>query len=82
MSIFWITLAAMVIFIFLMAVGVIFGHIKLHGSCGGLNNATGDSCVFCKDDDQCRDLTKQQLAEQQAQNAPVIKLKDYKPVRN
>jgi hypothetical protein len=81
-NIFWITLLAMIIFIFLMAIGAIFSHIKLHGSCGGLNDATGDSCMFCKGEDQCRDLTKQQLAEQQEENIPEIKLKDYRPVNN
>jgi len=31
-----------------MAVGVIFGRSPIKGSCGGLNNATGDSsCSIC-----------------------------------
>lgn len=31
-----------------MAVGVMFGRSPIKGSCGGLNNATGDSsCSIC-----------------------------------
>jgi hypothetical protein len=75
MNIFLITLGAMAVFLFLMAVGVIFSHIKVHGSCGGLNNVTGDSCMFCKGEDQCREEAKKQ-------QIPVIKLKDYNPSKS
>lgn len=77
MEVFLITLGAMVLFIFLMAVGIIFGKIKLQGSCGGLNNATGDSCMFCRGEDKCRDLA----AQEQESQAPIIELKDYKPIK-
>lgn len=65
----------MAAFLFLMAVGVIFGQIRVKGSCGGLNKVTGDSCMFCKGEDQCRDEAKKQAI-------PVIKLKDYHPNKN
>ena len=78
MDIFIITLGAMGVFIFLMAIGAIFSHIKISGSCGGLNNVTGDSCMFCKGEDECRHEVRQRAKEA---NIPKIKLKDYCPVK-
>ena len=78
MDIFFITLAAMCIFIFFMAIGAIFGHIKISGSCGGLNTVTGDSCMFCKGEDECRHEIRQRA---KAANIPHIQLKDYKPTK-
>ena len=58
MEYFFITLAVMISVIALMAVGVIFGNIIIKGSCGGLGQLTGDSCSFCKTDDQCKHESK------------------------
>jgi hypothetical protein len=58
-----------------MSVGVIFSHIKVNGSCGGLNNVTGDSCMFCKEEDECRHEVRKQ------QKIQTIKLKDYQPTK-
>ena len=42
MNIFLATFAVMLIFIGLLAIGVMFGRRAIKGSCGGLNNA---NCV-------------------------------------
>ncbi|MBM4207569.1 MAG: (Na+)-NQR maturation NqrM [Gammaproteobacteria bacterium] len=42
MNLFLITFAVMLIFIALMAIGVMFGRRAIKGSCGGLNSG---SCV-------------------------------------
>ena len=54
MEYFFITFGVMISVIAMMAVGVIFGNIIIKGSCGGLGKITGDSCQFCKDDDECK----------------------------
>ncbi len=64
----------MAIFLFLMAIGAIFGQIKIKGSCGGLNKATGDSCMFCRGEDQCREESKKETP-------PIIEVKDYNPIK-
>lgn len=45
MSIFLITFAFMLIVVFIMAVGVIFGRQAIKGSCGGANKG---SCICIK----------------------------------
>lgn len=55
MKIFLITLAALVLVMLGMAVGVIFSNRKLKGSCGGLGAIMGEDCEFCdkKINNQC-----------------------------
>lgn len=42
-----------VLFILLMAVGVIVGKKELKGSCGGLGRIMGEDCMFCEKKDEC-----------------------------
>lgn len=47
MKIFFLTLAALVLVMLGMAVGVLFSNRKLKGSCGGLGAIMGEDCEFC-----------------------------------
>lgn len=51
---FFISIFVFALFIFLMAVGVIFAGKKLTGSCGGLGKLMGKDCEFCDKKDQCK----------------------------
>jgi hypothetical protein len=46
MKIFLITLGAIGLFLVLMSVGVIFGNIRIKGSCGGIGKVMG-TCGKC-----------------------------------
>ena len=61
MEYYFITLGGMISVIAMMAVGVIFGNIIIKGSCGGLGKLSGDSCSFCKTDDQCKHETQEEF---------------------
>jgi hypothetical protein len=52
MSLFLIVFAVMLLLVAAMAVGVICGREPIAGTCGGLNNMTGDggSCEICGGD--------------------------------
>jgi hypothetical protein len=51
MMIFLVSLAAIVLMMLLMAVGVLAGREPLKGTCGGLNRFTGDKeCPVCGGD--------------------------------
>jgi len=51
MSLFFVSLIAIVLMILLMAVGVLMGKEPLKGTCGGLNRFTGDKeCPVCGGD--------------------------------
>ena len=48
---FFLTFIVIGIFIIFMAIGVIFSHKKLHGSCGGLGEIfRGEKCKHCEND--------------------------------
>lgn len=48
MNIFLVTFAAMLAFIALMAIGVMFGRRAIKGSCGGLNNSNCACVTKCE----------------------------------
>lgn len=51
MTLFFVSLIAIVLMILLMAVGVLMGKEPLKGTCGGLNRFTGDKeCPVCGGD--------------------------------
>ncbi len=51
MTLFLVSLIAIVLMILLMAVGVLMGKEPLKGTCGGLNRFTGDKeCPVCGGD--------------------------------
>jgi hypothetical protein len=51
MTIFFVSLIAIILMILLMAVGVLMGKEPLKGTCGGLNRFTGDKeCPVCGGD--------------------------------
>jgi hypothetical protein len=52
--IFVITFVVLSLFIFLMAVGVIFNNKPLKGSCGGLGRIMGEKCAFCEKKTECK----------------------------
>ncbi|ORU90440.1 MAG: hypothetical protein A6F71_05595 [Cycloclasticus sp. symbiont of Poecilosclerida sp. M] len=49
MNTFLITFVFFLLFVVVMAVGVIFSNRKIKGSCGGLNNVDGleGECLLC-----------------------------------
>ncbi len=49
MNTFLITFLFFLLFVVVMAVGVIFGNRKIKGSCGGLNSVDGleGDCLLC-----------------------------------
>ena len=51
---FVVTLAAFLLFVGLMAIGVMFAREPLKGSCGGLGKIMGGKCQFCEKKDQCK----------------------------
>lgn len=62
MEYFYISLIFFAVFLFLMAVGVIFGQIRIKGSCGGLSKITGKSCDFCQTAGSCsKDLSEEEV---------------------
>ena len=68
MSLFLVSLVAIVLMILLMAVGVLMGKEPLKGSCGGLNRFTGDECPVCGGDTQ-----KCETSQKTNTNNPLIK---------
>ncbi|HQV80349.1 MAG: (Na+)-NQR maturation NqrM [Moraxellaceae bacterium] len=59
MTIFLVSLVAIVLMIVLMAVGVMMGKEPLKGTCGGLNRIMGDrDCPVCGGDTQKCDSTE------------------------
>ena len=51
MTLFLVSLIAIILMILLMAVGVLMGKEPLKGTCGGLNRFTGDKeCPVCGGD--------------------------------
>ncbi len=66
--IFLITLAAFLLVIGLMAIGVMLGRREISGSCGGLNQGGqgqgGGSCDLCSNPEAaCRELKRRMNAE-------------------
>ncbi len=45
MQIFMITFAVLLLAVVGMALGVILGDRRIHGSCGGVGNSNGGSCA-------------------------------------
>ncbi len=59
MSTFFVTFFVMLLVVFAMAIGVIFGRPSIKGSCGGLNNDDNAACS-CSARKQARCEKRQQ----------------------
>lgn len=53
MTMFWISLVTLFIFMTLMALGVLFSNKPLKGSCGGMGNVMDEDCEFCDYKGRC-----------------------------
>jgi hypothetical protein len=69
MSIFLVSLVAIILMMLLMGIGVLMGKEPLKGTCGGLNRFTGDDCPVCGGDTQKCETSKKE-------NAPNSLIKD------
>jgi hypothetical protein len=69
MSIFLVSLVAIILMMLLMGIGVLMGKEPLKGTCGGLNRFTGDDCPVCGGDTQKCETSK-------AENVPSPLIKD------
>lgn len=71
MVIFAVTLAAFLLVMAGMAVGVMLGRREISGSCGGIANSEGEtSCSLCsKPDAACRDLARSRSSEETSSRA-------------
>ena len=58
LKLFMIGFIIFVIFIFAMAIGIIFGQRPLRGSCGGLGKIIGKDCSICKERNKCGEYTR------------------------
>ena len=62
MSIFLVSLVAIILMMLLMGIGVLMGKEPLKGTCGGLNRFTGDDCPVCGGDTQKCETSKKENA--------------------
>jgi len=70
MSIFFVSLVAIILMMLLMGIGVLMGKEPLKGTCGGLNRIMGDrDCPVCGGDTQKCETTKSTSIEA----SPLIK---------
>jgi len=70
MSIFLVSLVAIILMMLLMGIGVLMGKEPLKGTCGGLNRIMGDrDCPVCGGDTQKCETTKSTSIEA----SPLIK---------
>jgi len=53
-KLFTICFIIFLVFILLMALGVLFGRQALKGSCGGLSRVMGEACSVCEKKDSCK----------------------------